>query len=141
MTTLALTAPTVTFGDPEIVSGFDLTAIVGTSIAANNTVTIPWAQNLLLYCTGATSNTVTLTFVSPSIASGASPNYTTGNIVATHAVVFGPISNIWANTSGLVTVTITGTVTGMTFASYLAPLQSGAKHNPFEMAGAGAADY
>jgi len=47
MTTLALTAPTVTFGDPEIVSGFDLTAIAGTSIAANNTVTVPWAQGLM----------------------------------------------------------------------------------------------
>jgi hypothetical protein len=141
MTTLALTAPTVTFGDPEIVSGFDLTAIAGTTIAANTTVTVPWAQGLMLYVTGATSNTVTLTFVSPSIASGASPNYTTGNITATHAVVFGPISNIWANTSGLVTLTITGVVTGMTFAAYLAPLQSGAKHNPFEMAGANSADY
>jgi hypothetical protein len=54
--------------------------------------------------------------------------------------VFGPIGNIWAS-SGLVTVNITGTVTGMTFAAYLAPLTSGAKHNPFEMAGANTADY
>ena len=141
MTTLALTAPTVTFGDPEIVSGFDITAQVATSIAANTTVTVPWTQGLMLYCTGATSNTVTLTFVSPNVASGASPSYTTGNITAVHAVLFGPISNIWANSSGLVTVNITGVVTGMTFAAYLAPLQSGAKHNPFEMAGANAADY
>jgi hypothetical protein len=139
MTTLALTAPTVTFGDPEIVSGFDLTAIAGTSIAANTTVTVPWAQGLMLYCTGATSNTVTLTFVSPALP-GQGASYTTGNIVATHAVVFGPIGNIWSS-SGLVTVNITGVVTGMTFAAYLAPLTSGAKHNPFEMAGAGAADY
>lgn len=140
MTTLALTAPTVYFGDAEIVSGFDLTAIVGTSIAANTTVTVPWAQGLMLYLTGATSNTVTLTFVSPALP-GQGASYTTGNITATHAVVFGPISNIWANSSGLVTVNITGTVTGMTFASYLAPLTSGAKHNPFEMAGANAADF
>jgi hypothetical protein len=109
-------------GDPEIVSGFDLTAISGTTIAANNTVT------------------VTLTFVSPALP-GQGASYTTGNITATHAVVFGPIPNIWANSSGLVTVTITGTVTGMTFAAYLAPQPSGAKHNPFEMADANAADY
>jgi hypothetical protein len=141
MTTLALAAPTVTFGDPEIVSGFDLTAISGTGIAGSNTVTVPWVQGLMLYVLGATGNTVTLTFVSPSIASGASPNYTTGNIVAAHAVIFGPISNIWANTSGLVTITIAGTVTGMTLKAYLAPLTSGAAHNPFEMAGANAADY
>jgi hypothetical protein len=141
MTTLALTAPTVTFGDPEIVSGFDLTAISGTGIAGSNTVTVPWAQGLMLYVLGASGNTVTLTFVSPNVASGASPNYTTGNITASHAVVFGPVSNIWANTSGLVTLTITGTVTGMTFASYLAPLASGAKHNPFEMNGANSADF
>jgi len=99
----------------------------------------PWAQGLMLYCTGATSNTVTLTFVSPALP-GQGASYTTGNIVATHAVVFGPIGNIWAS-SGLVTVNITGTVTGMTFAAYLAPLTSGAKHNPFEMAGANTADY
>lgn len=140
MTTLALTAPTVQFGDPEIVSGFDLTAIAGTSIAANNTVTVPWAQGLMLYVTGATSNTVTLTFVSPALP-GQGASYTTGNITATHAVVFGPIPNIWAGSTGLVTVTITGVVTGMTFAAYLAPTTSGAKHNPFEMAGANAADY
>lgn len=141
MTTLALTAATTYFGDPEIVSGFDLTAIAGTGIAGNSSVTVPWAQGLMLYVLGASGNTVTLTFVSPSVASGASPNYTTGNITAAHAVVFGPISNIWANTSGLVTINITGTVTGMTFKAYLAPLQSGAAHNPFEMAGANAADY
>src|SRR5260370_14427424 len=140
MTTLALTAPTVQFGDPQIVSGFDLTAIAGTSIAANNTVTVPWAQGLMLYVLGATSNTVTLTFVSPALP-GQGGNYTTGNITAAHAVVFGPIPNIWAGSTGLVTVTITGTVTGMTFAAYLAALASGAKHNPFAIAGAGAADY
>jgi hypothetical protein len=28
---------------------------------------VPWAQGLMLYCTGATSNTVTLTFVSPAL--------------------------------------------------------------------------
>lgn len=140
MTTLALSAPTAYFGDPEIVSGFDLTAISGTSIAANTTVTVPWAQGLMLYCTGATSNTVTLTFVSPGLT-GVAPNYTTGNITAAHAVVFGPISNIWANSSGLVTVNITGTVTGMTFKGYLAPMTSGASHNPFELAGANSADY
>ena len=141
MTTLALAAPTATFGDPEIVSGFDLTAIAGTGIAGSNTVTVPWAQGLMLYVLGASGNTVTLTFVSPNVVSGASPSYTTGNITAGHAVIFGPISNIWANTSGLVTITITGTVTGMTFKGYLAPLTSGAAHNPFEMAGANAADF
>lgn len=141
MTTLALSAPTLTFGDPQIVSGFDLTAIAGTSIAANTTVTVPWAQGLMLYCTGATSNTVTLTFVSPALP-GQGASYTTGNITATHAVVFGPISNIWAAAAtGLVTVNITGTVTGMTFAAYLAPLTSGSKHNPFDMSGANAADF
>ncbi len=92
------------------------------------------------YVLGATSNTVTLTFVSPALP-GQGGNYTTGNIVAAHAVVFGPISNIWAGSTGLVTVTITGTVTGMTFAAYLDPNSSGPKHNPFEMAGANAADY
>jgi len=140
MTTLALSAPSATFGDPEIVSGFDLTAIAGTGIAGNNTVTVPWAPGLMLYVLGATSNTTTLTFVSPALP-GQGGNYTTGNITAAHAVVFGPIPNIWANSSGLVTVTITGTVTGMTFAAYLAPMASGGKHNPFEMAGANAADY
>jgi hypothetical protein len=140
MTTLALTTPTAWFGDPQIVSGFDLTAIAGTSIAANNTVTVPWALGLMLYVLGATSNTTTLTFVSPALP-GQGGNYTTGNIVAAHAVVFGPISNIWAGSTGLVTVTITGVVTGMTFAAYLDPNSSGPKHNPFEMAGANAADY
>ena len=140
MTTLALTVPTVYFGDAEIVSGFDITAIVGTSIAANNTVTVPWAPGLMLYCTGATSNTVTLTFVSPALP-GQGASYTTGNITATHAVLFGPISNIWAGSTGLVTVTITGTVTGMTFKAYLVSAPSGALHNPFELAGANAADY
>jgi hypothetical protein len=140
MTTLALSAATATFGDPEIVSGFDLTAIAGTAIAANTTVTVPWAPGLMLYVLGASGNTTTLTFVSPALP-GQGGNYTTGNITAAHAVVFGPIPNIWAGSTGLVTVTITGTVTGMTFAAYLAPMSSGAKHNPFEMAGAGAADY
>jgi hypothetical protein len=84
--------------------------------------------------------TVTLTFVSPGLP-GQGGNYTTGNITATHAVVFGPISNIWANSSGLVTVNITGTVTGMTFKAFLAPTFSGSLHNPFEMAGANSADY
>ena len=140
MTTLALTAPTVQFGDPQIVSGFDITAIAGTSIAANSTVTVPWVQGLMLYCTGATSNTVTLTFVSPALP-GQGASYTTGNITAVHAVLFGPIPNIWANSSGLVTVNITGTVTGMTFAAYLQPMASGAKHWPLEMAGANSADY
>jgi len=139
MTTLALSAPTAYFGDAEIVNGFDITAVSGTSIGSNSTVTVPWAQGLILYCTGATSNAVTLTFVSPALP-GQGGNYTTGNITAGHAVIFGPISNIWAS-SGLVTVNITGTVTGMTFAAYLAPVASGPKHNPFEMAGADAADY
>src|SRR5258707_57150 len=120
MTTLALTAATAVLGDPEIVSGFDLTAISGTSIAANTTVTVPWAQGLMLYVLGATSNTVTLTFVSPALP-GQGASYTTGNITAAHAVIFRPISNIWAGSTGLVTINITGTVTGMTFKAYLAP--------------------
>src|SRR5258708_27015335 len=99
MTTLALTAPTVQFGDPQIVSGFDLTAIAGTSIAANNTVTVPWTQGLMLYVLGATSNTTTLTFVSPALP-GQGASYTTGNITAAHTVVFGPIPNIWAGSTG-----------------------------------------
>jgi hypothetical protein len=140
MTTLALSAPTAYFGDPEIVSGFDLTAISGTGIAGSTVVTVPWAQGLMLYVLGASGNTTTLTFVSPALP-GQGGNYTTGNITASHAVVFGPISNLWANSSGLVTVNITGTVTGMTFAAYLAPLATGAKHNPFDMTGADVADY
>lgn len=142
MTTLALSmpSPVPAFGDPELVNGLDLTAISGTADAGNATVTFPWFQGVMLYVLGSSSDgTAQVTFVSPNTVYFA--NYQCTAITQSHAVIYGPLANIWAAPStGLVTITVAGTLTGVTFKLFGVPT-SGVKHNPFEMNGPDQADF
>jgi hypothetical protein len=152
MTILALTAATTPFCDAEFLNGVGVPVLAsaGTSMAANTGFTFPWVQGTLLYFVGATSNTVTLTMVNPNnstAASNAPVNPVTASLTATVAYYFGPISSTFANGStGLVTVNVTGTVTGCRVGVYLmsgafGTGTTGASHNPFQMNVSGVADY
>jgi len=129
MSILALAAPTAIAGDPQLTAGLALGGTFGESIVANTGFTVQWVPGLMLYALGATSNTITLTFT--AVATGFS-NLVTSELTAATPYLFGPISNAYVNSSGLVAVTITGVVTGAYFAGLLPPLAAGALHNPFE---------
>lgn len=152
MTTLVLPAPSVNplvayplLGDPELVNGFDISGATLTSLATFNAFAFTWEPNVMFIFQAPSSNTATLTFVHPT---SAALNYTTGAITAAHLVAFGPIQGLWCGgqsgltnvTNGLVTVTITGTITGATVGVFTAPVV-GASHNPFEMGGGGKSDF
>ncbi len=129
MTILALSTPTVFCGDAQLKAGIQFTATYGTSIAANTGFTVPWVQGLMIYALGASSNTVTLTFV----GTGGTANVTTSTLTAATVSLFGPVSNSFASsTTGLVTVNITGVVTGMYVTGLLLPT-TGAAHGPMDM--------
>lgn len=129
MTILALSTPTVFCGDVQLKAGIGFTATYGTSIAANSGFTVPWVQGLMIYALGASSNTVTLTFV----GTGGTSNCVTSSLAATVPYLFGPVSNSFqAATTGLVSVNITGVVAGMYVTGLLLPT-TGPIHGPMDM--------
>lgn len=138
MTTLALGAATLPITDAEILNGVAVPAATGTAISTNTTVTFPWAQNVILAALAPSGNTCTLTFVNPV---NAALNFTTGALTAATTYYFGPFPSGLQNQSGLVTFTITGTLTGATFKVFLLPSPTGASHSPFDPQISGVTDY
>src|SRR5271166_1395471 len=129
MTILALTTPTAFAGDVQLKAGFGMAATYGTSIAANTGFTVPWVQGLMIYALGATSNTVTLTFV----GTGGTANVVTSALTQGVPYLFGPVSSSFqVATTGLVSVNITGVVTGMYVTGLLLPT-TGPIHGPMDM--------
>lgn len=140
MTILAVPAPTLYLGDAEIVSGFDISAATFTSLSGDTGFTLVYVPGLMFAFMGASGNTVTLTFAHAGTSAPA--DYTTGALTAAHITLFGPIPGVWASqTTGLIAINVTGTITGAGVGAYLAPTQTGPKHNPMQMAGANQNDY
>jgi len=141
MTYLSLPAPTTNIADATLATGQDISAWSGTSIASNSGVQVHWCPNMMLLVKGATGNSVTLTWVHTGTSAPA--DVTTGNLSAAHFIAFGPIPGMWANASGIVTINITGTVSGMAFGAFFAPAwvsPTGPMHSPLEST-VGALDY
>lgn len=138
MTTLAIGGvSTVMVSDAEILNGAVIPT--GTSAAANTTFTFIWSQGVCLYAVGATSNTITLTFVNPV---NSALNWTTGSLTAATGYWFGPFSSAFmVGSTGLITFTSTGTITGAKFAVATLPGYTGPSHNPFDPQVSGVTDY
>ena len=133
MTILALSAASVILSDAQLNAGVavPVAASSGTSIGSSTGFTIAWAPGLIILAVGATSNTITLTWV--GVGAPGAPNVTTGSLTAATAYFFGPVPvGYMAPSTGLVSVNITGTVTGARFGGYLMPAYTGLLHNPFE---------
>jgi len=111
--------------------GVPVIASAGSLLNGNTGFTAPWAPGLIIYIVGATSNTVTATFV--GVGAPGAPSVTTAALTAAIAYYFGPIPIGYMNSSGLVAVNVTGTITGARAGVYLMPAYAGALHNPFEV--------
>lgn len=133
MSTTALSAPTTLLPDPQFTGGVGITVTTGTAVGTGaQTVTVPWANGLVVVISSATTAPGVLTLVSPGFSN--QPASLTCTPGAAGVYLFGPIDQQWAAPStGLVTITI-GTAVSTTYAAaYLMPSAgTGAKHNPFE---------
>ncbi len=141
MSVVALSAASVFISDPQFLNGVGVPVIAsaGSLLTGNTGFTFPWAQGIMVYYVGATSNTTTLTMVNPN---NAALNVTTASLAQALAFMFGPIPSTFCNGStGLVSVNVTGLITGARAGVYLMPNFTGGYHSPFDMTVSGVSDY